>query len=281
MFHRFRIGAMDATIVSDGPLVLPRAARIFKGPDEAAMDTALGASGQATDKVRVEQNCLLLDTGGKRVLFDNGMGSSKLFGPDSGQLLDSLAEAGVDPASIDALVLTHAHSDHCWGTMRDDGVPNYPNATIYMAQAELAFWESNPPGERRERSLAGVRKHLLPLRDRIQLIRDGEEIPARRDGLGNAGTHARPHGVSVRRRLVPDRRRGIPRSAVLRVPRSRERVRYRPGRSGGDTAPVAGTAGGRKAGGDRLSPSVARAWATSNAPAARSGLSGHRTGSTP
>ena len=165
---------MEAAIVSDGPLVLPRAARIFKGPDAAAMDAALNAAGQAIDKVHVAQNCLLLETGGQRVLFDNGMGSSKLFGPDSGQLLDSLAEAGVDPASVDALVLTHAHSDHCWGTMRDDGVPNYPNATIFMAADELAFWESDPPGERRERSLAGVRKHLLPLRDRIRLIRDGE-----------------------------------------------------------------------------------------------------------
>jgi glyoxylase-like metal-dependent hydrolase (beta-lactamase superfamily II) len=176
LFHRFRIGTMDAAIVSDGPLVLPRASRIFAGPDEAAMDAALGGAGQAIDKVGVEQNCLLLETGGKRVLFDNGMGTSKLYGPDSGQLLDSLAQAGVTPESIDVLVLTHAHSDHCWGTMRDDGVPNYPNATICMAQDELAFWESNPPGERRERSLAGVRKHLLPLRDRIVLIRDGQEF---------------------------------------------------------------------------------------------------------
>lgn len=179
MFHRFAVGAMHATIVSDGPLTLPRPGRIFSGPDEAAIDAALQPAARAADKVHVEQNCLLLETGGKRALFDNGMGSSKLFGPDSGQLLGSLHEAGVDPASIDALVLTHAHSDHCWGTMGDDGVPNYPNATIYMAQAELAFWESNPPGERRERSLAGVRKHLLPLRDRIRLIRDGEEfLPA-------------------------------------------------------------------------------------------------------
>lgn len=176
MFHRFDIGDMKAAIVSDGPLVLPRASRIFTGPTDEALDNRLSASGQAIDRVRVEQNCVLLQTNGKLVLFDNGMGSSKLFGPDSGQLLDSLAATGTDPAAIDALVLTHAHSDHCWGTMRDDGTPNFPNATLYISQQEMDYWESNPPGERRERSIAGVRKHLLPLRDRMVFIRDGEEF---------------------------------------------------------------------------------------------------------
>ena len=60
--------------------------------------------------------------------------------------------------------------------MRDDGAPNFRNATIYLAEDELRYWESSPPGERRERSLAGVRKHLLPLRDRMVLIRDGQEF---------------------------------------------------------------------------------------------------------
>jgi glyoxylase-like metal-dependent hydrolase (beta-lactamase superfamily II) len=176
MFHRFRIGEAAATIVSDGPLVLPAAAEIFRGPGANALDAAVAASGQRTDAVRVEQNCLLIETAGKRVLFDNGLGSEKLYGPDSGRLLGSLAEAGVDPASIDAMVLTHAHSDHCWGTMGDDGRPNFPNAAIFIAQAEMDYWESNPPGERRERSVAGVRRHLLPLRDRMHFMRDGDEF---------------------------------------------------------------------------------------------------------
>ena len=140
------------------------------------MDAAMTAAGQRTDAVQVEQNCLLLEADGRRALFDNGLGSEKLYGPDSGKLLGSLAEAGVDPASIDAMVLTHAHSDHCWGTMGDNGTPNFPNATIYIAQAEMDFWQSDPPGERRERSVAGVRRHLLPLRDRMRFIRDGEEF---------------------------------------------------------------------------------------------------------
>lgn len=176
MFHRFKIGAMDATIVSDGPLTLPAAPRIFKGPDANALNAAVSAAGQDTAHVRIEQNCLLLETEGRKILFDNGLGSEQLYGPDSGRLLTSLGEAGIDPAGIDALVLTHGHSDHCWGTMGADGTPNFPNATIYMAREELDFWESDPPAERLERSVAGVARHLLPLRERIVFVRDGEEF---------------------------------------------------------------------------------------------------------
>lgn len=174
MFHPFNIGGMEARIISDGPLSLPPATEIFNGPDTVAIEAALAQAGQQNGRLRVEQNCLFVQTGGKRVLFDNGLGSRKLYGPDSGRLMTSLAEAGIDPASIDAMVLTHAHSDHCWGTMGDDGTPNFPNATLYMAQAELDFWTSEPASKRLKRSVAGVQHHILPLRDRIHFIRDGE-----------------------------------------------------------------------------------------------------------
>ncbi len=165
MIHRFAVGTMQATILSDGPLLLPAASDIFDGLPPAA--------GQSATRTTIEQNCLLLEIGGRKILFDNGLGSQKLYGPDSGRLPASLAEAGIAPTDIDALVLTHGHCDHCWGTMADDGTPQFPNATIYMAEAELAYWESDPPAERDEPSLAGVARHLLPLRDRIVFVRDG------------------------------------------------------------------------------------------------------------
>ena len=176
MFHRFTIGTMQATIVSDGPLSLGRPAKIFRDIDPEAIDTALIEAGIATDRVRVEQNCLLVETAGKRVLFDNGLGSAKPYGPDSGKLLTSLAEAGIDPASIDAMVLTHGHSDHCWGTVADDGSLNFPNATLYLSQPELDYWTAEPPLEQHKPTLEGARRHILPLRDRIRCPRDGEEF---------------------------------------------------------------------------------------------------------
>jgi glyoxylase-like metal-dependent hydrolase (beta-lactamase superfamily II) len=176
MFHRFKIGTMDATIVSDGPLTLHAPEQIFLGPGAEALGARLEAAGQATDRIRVEQNCLLLETAGRKVLFDNGLGSERLYGPESGRLLDSLREAGIAPAEIDAMVLTHAHSDHCWGTMGDDGSPNFPNATLYLSQDELDFWTSEASGSRMERSMAGFRKHILPLRSRTKVVRDEEEF---------------------------------------------------------------------------------------------------------
>lgn len=178
MFHTFTIGAINATILSDGPIRVDGTTTWFQTPDPAAMDAALQTAGAPTDRIVMQQNCLLIETGGKRALFDNGMGSSKLYGPDSGQLLTSLSEAGIDPAAIDAVVLTHGHSDHCWGTMRDDGKPTFPNAQLYLSEAELAYWEADPPLERHTPSLDGARRNLLPLRDRMHLLRDGEEFLA-------------------------------------------------------------------------------------------------------
>jgi glyoxylase-like metal-dependent hydrolase (beta-lactamase superfamily II) len=173
--YRFRIGRIEAAIVSDGPLTLPAAQEIFRDTPPDDLARTLHAAFLPTDRVVVEQNCVLLDLGGHLVLIDNGMGSARQFGLESGRLLENLREAGVAPEQIDSLVLTHAHPDHCWGTMRDDGQPNFPNARIHLAAAEWAYW-TGPRGEDDGLSAAGFRKHLSPLRARVLPFADGEEI---------------------------------------------------------------------------------------------------------
>jgi glyoxylase-like metal-dependent hydrolase (beta-lactamase superfamily II) len=174
-FHRFTIGNRPAAVVSDGPLLLTPPGEVFTTLAPNLIAQTLRDAFLPTGPMRIEQNVLLLDLDGGLALFDNGMGTSQLFGSEAGRLLRSLSEAGVRPDQINAMVLSHAHPDHCWGTMRDDGTPTFPKATIYMAEEELAFWE-RCTDEDMTAVVEGVQKHLIPVRSRIRFFRDNQEF---------------------------------------------------------------------------------------------------------
>ena len=70
----------------------------------------------------LEQNSPIVNTGDKVILFDTGMGTSKAFGPTTGQQ-KSMAEAGIKPEEIDAVVLSHAHIDHIGGIVDANDKP--------------------------------------------------------------------------------------------------------------------------------------------------------------
>ena len=77
--------------------------------------------------------------------------------------------------------MTHAHHDHCWGLMADDGGRHFPNAQIYISKADFDFWTdaaklgmTDPPYMKV--TVAGARKNLLPNRERMVFIKDGEEF---------------------------------------------------------------------------------------------------------
>ena len=178
-FYRFKLGAFEATVVSDGPLQMGEPnGNVFTGVSKEQMTKELGDNFLPTDNVQLEQNALMINTGERVVLFDTGVGTAKAFGPNSGRLITGLKAAGLDPKDIDAIVLTHAHPDHCWGLMADDGSRNFPNAQIYMAQADLDFWtdEGKLAHPQLKDFIAGTRKQLLPNRERMVFIRDGQEF---------------------------------------------------------------------------------------------------------
>jgi glyoxylase-like metal-dependent hydrolase (beta-lactamase superfamily II) len=179
-FYRFRIGAFEATVVSDGPLALGEPKPdMFVGLTKETITKSLTDSFIPVDNVVLEQNALVVNTGDKLVLFDTGTGSDKTpFGPKAGRLKKNLAAAGIDPKDIDAVAITHAHPDHCWGLMGESATRNFPNAQIYLAQSDLEFWTDE--GKKSIPFVGGfidpTRAQLLPNRDRIVFVKDGQEI---------------------------------------------------------------------------------------------------------
>jgi glyoxylase-like metal-dependent hydrolase (beta-lactamase superfamily II) len=178
-FYRFKLGGFEATVVSDGPLQMgPPQADVYVGLGKDEMTKVLADNFLPTDTVALEQNALVVNTGDRLVLFDTGTGSVKMMGPDSGRLVANLKAAGIDPKDVDAVVLTHAHPDHCFGLTGDDGSNAFPNAQIYMTQADLEFWtdESKGVNDMMKMMIGGARTRLLPNRDRIVFVKDGQEF---------------------------------------------------------------------------------------------------------
>jgi glyoxylase-like metal-dependent hydrolase (beta-lactamase superfamily II) len=179
-FYRFRLGAFEATVVSDGPLSLgPPADNLFNGVSKQELTEVLARNFRATETVELDQNTLVVNTGANLVLFDTGTGKTlKVFGPHTGRHLDNLKAAGIDPNDIDTIALTHAHPDHCFGIMATQGARNFPNARIHIAQADFDFWtdESKATTDMFKIAIGGARQNLIPNRERIGFVKDGQEI---------------------------------------------------------------------------------------------------------
>lgn len=175
-FYRFMHGSAQITMVSDGPLPLGSPAGNFRGVPEAEITRMLHDNFLPTNTVVLEQNVPIVNINGRLVLFDTGMGAIRMFGDRTGRLLTSMAEAGIAPEAIDAVVVTHGHVDHIGGIVAASG-PIFPNAQVYISEADFDYWTD-------EAKLSGAlgafvkaaRDNLLPVRDRLVFVRDEAEV---------------------------------------------------------------------------------------------------------
>ena len=176
-WHRFILGGAEVTVVSDGPLPLGDPSGTFIGVPKEEVKKMLTDNFLSPDNVVLEQNSPIVNAGDKLVLFDTGMGTLKLFGPTTGRQQKSMAEAGIKPGDIDAVVLSHAHIDHIGGIVGADDKSLFPNAQFYIAQSDFDFWtdESKVGGPLKDFVLH-ARKNLLPVRDRLVFFKDGQEF---------------------------------------------------------------------------------------------------------
>jgi len=87
-------------------------------------------------------NCLLVETPAGRVLVETGIGERvtdkvrEMRRYEGLPIVEALAAASFDPASVDLVVMSHLHFDHAGGLLRADGSKAFPRARIVAQRAE-------------------------------------------------------------------------------------------------------------------------------------------------
>jgi len=140
--YALRVGEIDVLVISDGVFPLP-ATTLATNAHQAELAAWLDNRMQPRDVYKWPLNVLVVRSGGRTVLIDSGVGSEFPHFPGVGRLATRLDAAGIDPASVTDVVLTHLHVDHVGGLLAD-GLRRRLRADvpIHLAAAETRFWAS-------------------------------------------------------------------------------------------------------------------------------------------
>jgi glyoxylase-like metal-dependent hydrolase (beta-lactamase superfamily II) len=159
--HHLKIGKYKLIVFSDGKLVDP--------------DNTFGL------------NCLYIESGGRKILVDDGCGDSFKGPPGqartntsvatAGHLVKNMAAEGLTPADITDIIFTHGHIDHVSGTFDAGGNAVFPNARYTINKKEWDYILAGPDDKENLTWLfVPARKYLVNFKDRVNLVGDSDTV---------------------------------------------------------------------------------------------------------
>lgn len=189
-WRRFSLGLAEVIALNDGVVRRPLGEEFVRNAPLEQVKAVLASQQLPTEYIDVPYNAFLLIVGGKRCLIDTGFADN---GPaNTGRLLENLRGAGLGPADIDTVLLSHLHGDHVSGLRRKDGSLVYPNATVLVPTPEYDFWmdakrlEAAPPAAKA--GFANARRVLdgYPA-DKLQRFTPGDRLLGAVDSVAAYG----------------------------------------------------------------------------------------------
>ena len=176
-FYHRRVGDITVTVLHDGHQDV--AMSTVLGIPEAEAAAMLHAAFRPVPR-RTTVNGFLIRNGKRVALVDTGCGPAR---PTVGFLAANLAAAGVMPAEVDTVLMTHLHPDHFGGLSDMQGRALFPQAELRLHEDEYAYWHDDAAmmrvadPARRQLFFGDARARLAPYRDRTQCFTQGEVFP--------------------------------------------------------------------------------------------------------
>jgi glyoxylase-like metal-dependent hydrolase (beta-lactamase superfamily II) len=135
--YRMTLGDINIIALSDGS-VPQNLEKLLTNVDSGEVKVLTEQNFQSPI-VEASVNAYLIEIEDKLILVDAG--TSELYGPSLGFLPGSIIKAGYKPEEIDAILITHIHTDHTGGLVTN-GEITFPNAKVYISKKEFDFWMS-------------------------------------------------------------------------------------------------------------------------------------------
>jgi glyoxylase-like metal-dependent hydrolase (beta-lactamase superfamily II) len=168
-FYRYKVGAAECTALYDGIWERQHDKAYFSNASLGDVKKALAAAKLTTAFVPITITMLVVKLNNKLVLCDAGGGDQiQAFNPRSlfvsGKMLTNMKRAGIDPAKIETILISHFHPDHIFGLLtKRTNAPVFPHAEIIVPAAEYKWWTDASLTTR-------LPKERLPLAQRIQSV---------------------------------------------------------------------------------------------------------------
>jgi glyoxylase-like metal-dependent hydrolase (beta-lactamase superfamily II) len=188
-FHRYKVGSIDITVVTDG-------SNTFKFPDTFVtnktrdeVNKAWVEMAQQADQMVVPYSPIVVKNGARTIVIDTGRGAA-------GQFQANLKAAGIDAGQVDTVIISHFHGDHINGLVDKEGKPAFAKAEVLVPAAEFKYWMddgemSKQTTDRMKGAFGNARKVMDGIGRKVTQYEAGKEVAP---GITSVATHGHTPG---------------------------------------------------------------------------------------